>query len=176
MTDLVERLRRQAPHLDDTWAEEWPNGDLMNEGADALEAAIEEAASWRRVAEKLEGEKQDALEAARAQASTPIDLDMPAEQLRLHMGELTASEVRVARAAIALANTATQAQAAEVRRAAAEVKAACGAYLGDETMEQLLFGEMADEKTGTATFQLGRLRRVRAAIRALTDAAKGDRT
>lgn len=104
-----------------------------------------------------------------------IDPDMPAEQLRLHMGELTASELRVARAAIRWANTAVQAQAAEVRRAAAEVKAACGAYLGDETMEQLLFGDFPDEKTGTVTFQMGRLRRVRAAIRALTDAAKGDR-
>lgn len=34
-----------------------------------------------------------------------LDPEMPTQQLRLHMGELTASEVRVARAAIAWANT-----------------------------------------------------------------------
>ncbi len=34
-----------------------------------------------------------------------LDPDMPAQELRLHMGELTANEVRVARAAIAWANT-----------------------------------------------------------------------
>ncbi|CAM6005672.1 unnamed protein product [Sphagnum balticum] len=33
-----------------------------------------------------------------------LDPDMPTQELRLHMGELTASEVRVARAAIAWAN------------------------------------------------------------------------
>lgn len=35
-----------------------------------------------------------------------LDPDMPAQELRLHMGELTAAEVRVARAAIRWANTA----------------------------------------------------------------------
>lgn len=39
-------------------------------------------------------------------ATEPIDPDMPAQQLRLHMGELTANEMRVARAAIRWANTA----------------------------------------------------------------------
>lgn len=34
----------------------------------------------------------------------PLDPDMPVQKLRLHMGELTASEVRVARAVIAWAN------------------------------------------------------------------------
>lgn len=34
-----------------------------------------------------------------------LDPDMPTQQLRLHMGELTASEVRVARAAIRWANS-----------------------------------------------------------------------
>lgn len=33
-----------------------------------------------------------------------LDPDMPAQELRLHLGELTASEVRVARAAIRWAN------------------------------------------------------------------------
>ncbi len=37
--------------------------------------------------------------------STPLDPDMPVDQLRLHMGELTASEIRVARAAIRWANS-----------------------------------------------------------------------
>lgn len=34
-----------------------------------------------------------------------LNPDMPAQELRLHMGELTADELRVARAAIAWANT-----------------------------------------------------------------------
>lgn len=35
-----------------------------------------------------------------------LDPDMPAQELRLHMGELTASELRVARRAIRWANSA----------------------------------------------------------------------
>jgi hypothetical protein len=35
----------------------------------------------------------------------PLDPDMPAQQLRLHMGEMTAQEMRTARAAIRWANT-----------------------------------------------------------------------
>lgn len=35
-----------------------------------------------------------------------LDPDMPAQELRLHMGELTANEMRVARAAIRWANAA----------------------------------------------------------------------
>lgn len=38
-----------------------------------------------------------------------LDPDMPAQQLRLHMGELTHEEMRVARAAIRWANTRTPA-------------------------------------------------------------------
>lgn len=34
-----------------------------------------------------------------------LNPNMPAQELRLHMGELTASEIRVARAAIAWANS-----------------------------------------------------------------------
>lgn len=34
-----------------------------------------------------------------------LNPDMPDQELRLHMGELTASEIRVARAAIAWANS-----------------------------------------------------------------------
>lgn len=37
-----------------------------------------------------------------------LDPNMPAQELRLHMGELTASEVRTARAAIAWANSAQE--------------------------------------------------------------------
>jgi len=41
-------------------------------------------------------------------ASKMVDPDMPTQQLRLHMGELTANEVRVARAAIRWANAAKE--------------------------------------------------------------------
>lgn len=37
-------------------------------------------------------------------ALEPLDPDMPDQELRLHMGELTAQEMRVVRAAIRLAN------------------------------------------------------------------------
>lgn len=39
------------------------------------------------------------------QKTTLLNPDMPAQELRLHMGELTANEVRVARAAIRWANS-----------------------------------------------------------------------
>lgn len=42
-----------------------------------------------------------------------IDPDMPAQQLRLRMGELTASEMLVARAAIRWANSAREERGAE---------------------------------------------------------------
>lgn len=37
-----------------------------------------------------------------------IDPDMPAQQLRMHMGEMTAQEMRTAKAAIRWANTTAQ--------------------------------------------------------------------
>lgn len=37
--------------------------------------------------------------------AAPLDPDMPAQQLRLHLGEMTAGEERVARAAIRWANS-----------------------------------------------------------------------
>lgn len=46
-------------------------------------------------------------------APVAVDPDMPTQQLRLHMGELTASEVRVARAAIRWANSQRQLPAQE---------------------------------------------------------------
>jgi len=136
MTDLVERLREIGAHY----------------SACDRQQTIYEAA--------------DALEAAKAQASTQIDPDMPAQQLRLHMGELTASEIRVARAAIAWANTAAQAQAAEI-----------AALLGSLWN----WPEDPGELTG-ASFDVDEITtlwkayRMVTAIRALTDAAKGDRT
>jgi len=39
--ELIKRMRGQAWHLDGTWAEEFPNGELMMAGADALERAVE---------------------------------------------------------------------------------------------------------------------------------------
>lgn len=49
----------------------------------------------------------DALKAlcASGDADSLLDPQMPAQQLRLHMGELTAAELRVARSAIAFANS-----------------------------------------------------------------------
>ncbi len=56
--------------------------------------------------------------------NAPLDPDMPVAELRLHMGELTADEVRVARAAIAWANTrAAAALEAKVARLQAEREA-----------------------------------------------------
>jgi predicted RNA-binding Zn-ribbon protein involved in translation (DUF1610 family) len=43
------------------------------------------------------------------EAIPQLDPDMPADEMRLHMGELSASEIRVARAAIRWANTAREA-------------------------------------------------------------------
>lgn len=43
-----------------------------------------------------------------------LDPDMPADALRLHMGELNANEVLVARAAIRWANTLPQPQPIDV--------------------------------------------------------------
>lgn len=52
-----------------------------------------------------------------------LDPDMPAQQLRLHMGEMTAQEMRTARAAIRWANTRASRlprQDDEIRKAALE--------------------------------------------------------
>lgn len=40
-----------------------------------------------------------------AKAPAPLDPDMPAQQIRLHMGEMSAQEMRTARAAIRWANS-----------------------------------------------------------------------
>ncbi len=58
-------------------------------------------------------------------AAQPVSPDMSADQLRLHMGELTAAEVLIARAAIRLANSANAAQPVgdeDVREAVAHAK------------------------------------------------------
>ena len=59
-------------------------------------------------------EARAAYDAARAALATHgmelLDPDMPAQELRLHMGEMTAQEERTARAAIRWANTTAQVQ------------------------------------------------------------------
>lgn len=50
-----------------------------------------------------------ALEAQLAERVKGLDPDMPAQQLRMHLGEMTAQELRTARAAIRLANSALSA-------------------------------------------------------------------
>lgn len=50
-----------------------------------------------------------ALEAQLAERVKLLDPDMPAQQLRMHLGEMTAQELRTARAAIRLANSALSA-------------------------------------------------------------------
>jgi hypothetical protein len=49
-----------------------------------------------------------------------LDPDMPAEELRLHMGELTASEVRNVRAAIRWANSVAREAMLQAERDAEE--------------------------------------------------------
>lgn len=49
-----------------------------------------------------------------------LDPDMPASQIRLHMGELTADEVRVARAAIRWANSRNDTKKTEALRVVGE--------------------------------------------------------
>jgi len=149
MTDLVERLRAYPRQWD--LAAGWRDQFGGNARFPDTKALIAEAA--------------DALEAARAIASTPIDPDMPAQQLRLHMGELTASELRVARAAIAWANTAAQAQAAE----AADLLGALWNWPEDPS--ELTGSSFSNDEV----VSIWKAYRIVAAIRVPTDAAKGDR-
>jgi hypothetical protein len=74
------------------------------------------------------------LKALRATPGSRLDPDMPTQELRLHMGELSADEMRVARAAIAWANsvnaTPVTAQAGENFGVFDTICAACGKTLG----------------------------------------------
>jgi len=121
MTDLVERLRTP----------EYEIARLKT----ALETARAVAASWRRVAEKLEGEKQDALKAA-------------------------------------------QAQAAEVRRETVEeILTLILARAVGHSQRQIVHYTSGNDRMGERAWaKQVEAAEIAAAIRALTDAAKGDRT
>lgn len=131
---LVEELRQDAEMLKDGWQRNltklW-HSDVVREvakdcdkAADALSTYLDaegEAVAWRdesmavhwidRYAAGLDDEPQmDRILkcVAPAPAQVPdglLDPDMPARELRLHMGEMTAQEERTARAAIRWANT-----------------------------------------------------------------------
>lgn len=58
---------------------------------------------WQACYAKLFTQMNELVNAPKRELLNP---EMPAQELRLHMGELTANEVRVARAAIAWANSA----------------------------------------------------------------------
>ncbi|MBB3997259.1 hypothetical protein [Aureimonas pseudogalii] len=126
-----------------------------------------------------------ALEAAQAIHAGLPDPDMPAKQLRLHMGEMTAQEMRTARAAIRWANSAAQARIEAVRRGTVEECAQHLTTLADAMHEK---AEAISERASRhgpfarppvserdAAVMAYDFEQAAAAIRALTE-AKEDRT
>ncbi|NOG70491.1 hypothetical protein [Roseicella sp. DB1501] len=80
------------------------------EDLDAIEAALKIA---DRKTVEFDLAKASLARLREQMLTVPLDPDMPAQELRLHMGELTADEMRVARDAIRWANTGRSAAKAE---------------------------------------------------------------
>jgi len=97
----------------------------------------------------------------------PLDPDMPEQALRLHMGEMTAQEVRTARAAIRWANTHaanSNPLLVEALTPSAETKAA---YSGEFSFPELYWDTIKQqETTRQITVPWTTIKAIMAAIRA----------
>lgn len=92
-------VRRFVIHYDARGEQQHPKGDFVH--WPDYQALLERAeAAERALAERAGG---------------LLDPDMPAQEMRLHMGEMTAQEMRTARAAIRWANTRQAERAGEVK-------------------------------------------------------------
>lgn len=156
--ELVERLRQLGEWLDfDFGSDERAMGDIAREGAAALEAAVAETAAL------IDG----------SQAVLPHTVEH-AEKLYLVAVASLKTFGRDPEAADLIERLEARAEAAEAERDA--LAKALEPFLGDATMEQLLWGDMPDDATGTVTVQLRHFRRAREALSTLTKEPGNEQT